>query len=114
LLSGVPDAGKIQVVRDGVEIDRRAVMETWRRTLFLRDASPVSKGWMIEVLRTVEAMGRTEFTLDEMYGREARLAALYPGNNNVRPKIRQQLQVLRDNGLIEFLGKGRYRRIGLG
>jgi hypothetical protein len=27
----------------------------------------------------------------------------------VRPKIRQQLQVLRDMGFLEFLGGGRYR-----
>jgi type II restriction enzyme len=44
-----------------------------------------------------------------MYGFEARLAALYPGNINVRPKIRQQLQALRDRGWLEFLGRGRYR-----
>ncbi|MFN9928569.1 MAG: hypothetical protein ACK53I_16700 [Phenylobacterium sp.] len=40
---------------------------------------------------------------------EARLQAAYPGNNNVRPKIRQQLQVLRDAGWLIFLGKGAYR-----
>ena len=28
---------------------------------------------------------------------------------HVRPKIRQQLQVLRDLGLLTFLGDGRYR-----
>jgi Dam-replacing HTH domain len=49
----------------------------------------------------VRAGGRLAF--------EPRLAALYPGNNNVRPKIRQQLQVLRDRGWLEFLGRGRYR-----
>jgi len=41
---------------------------------------------------------------------EARLAALYSGNHNVRPKIRQQLQVLRDRGWLAFDGRGRYRR----
>ena len=46
-----------------------------------------------------------------MYGFEARLGALYPGNNNVRAKIRQQLQVLRDAGLVAFLGGGRYRLV---
>ena len=46
----------------------------------------------------VEAVGRPEFTLADVYAHEAALAALYPGNNNVRPKIRQQLQVLRDRG----------------
>ena len=34
----------------------------------------------------------------------------YPRNQNVRPKLRQQLQILRDLGLVEFLGKGFYRR----
>ena len=32
-----------------------------------------------------------------------------PGNRHVRDKIRQQLQVLRDLGFMEFLGGGRYR-----
>ena len=54
----------------------------------------------------VEAIGRESFTLADAYAFEARLAALYPGNNNVRPKIRQQLQVLRDRGRLEFLGQG--------
>jgi type II restriction enzyme len=30
-------------------------------------------------------------------------------NRHVRQKIRQQLQVLRDRGYLEFKGKGRYR-----
>ena len=30
-------------------------------------------------------------------------------NRHVRPKIRQQLQVLRDLGLLDFLGGGSYR-----
>lgn len=59
---------------------------------------------------TLEAIGRPEFTLDDVYAHEAALAAIYPGNNNVRPKIRQQLQVLRDRGWLEFNGRGSYRR----
>ncbi|MDP2338357.1 MAG: hypothetical protein Q8N05_18280 [Bacteroidota bacterium] len=48
----------------------------------------------------------------EVYAQEARLAALYPGNNNVRPKIRQQLQVLRDRGWLAFGDRrGTYRRV---
>jgi type II restriction enzyme len=64
-------------------------------------------------MKAVEAIGRPEFELDDVYRFEQRLGALYPGNNNVRPKIRQQLQVLRDHGYLEFLGRGRYRlRVG--
>jgi hypothetical protein len=60
-------------------------------------------------MKCVEAIGHESFTLADAYVFEERLAALYPGNNNVRPKIRQQLQVLRDRGWLEFLGRGRYR-----
>jgi type II restriction enzyme len=44
-----------------------------------------------------------------MYGFERNLSELYPGNQNVRPKIRQQLQYLRDRGFIEFVSRGNYR-----
>ncbi|WP_420022345.1 hypothetical protein [Brevundimonas subvibrioides] len=46
----------------------------------------------------------------EVYGFEARLAALYPGNHNVRPWIRQPLQGLRDRGWLAFNRRGSYRR----
>jgi len=63
-------------------------------------------------MRAVEAVGRPEFTLDDVYAHEATLSALYPGNHNVRPKIRQQLQVLRDRGWLAFTDRrGVYRRV---
>jgi len=37
------------------------------------------------------------------------LAKLHPKNKHIPDKIRQQLQVLRDHGIIEFLGRGEYR-----
>ena len=40
------------------------------------------------------------------------LQAKYPLNRNVRAKIRQQLQILRDKGLVRFVGRGRYRAVG--
>lgn len=57
----------------------------------------------------IDRLKARTFSLDDVYASEPQLAALYPSNNNVRPKIRQQLQVLRDNGYIEFLGNGNYR-----
>lgn len=78
--------------------------------MFLRETRPEARGWLLAVMGAVEAVGRDAFTLDEVYAQEARLAALYPGNRNVRPKIRQQLQVLRDRGWLAFDGGGRYRR----
>lgn len=109
LLKDIPPSGKVFIVRDGAVLDRGSVLAQWQRTLFLREESADAKGWLIEVMRSVEAIGRPEFTLDEVYASEARLSALYPGNRNVRPKIRQQLQVLRDAGFLEFVGRGVYR-----
>jgi type II restriction enzyme len=60
-------------------------------------------------MKCVDAIGRQDFTLDDVYAQEDRLHRLYPGNRNVRPKIRQQLQVLRDRRYLNFMGRGRYR-----
>jgi type II restriction enzyme len=109
VLKGVPESGKVWFVKGGEALEREAVRAQWRSTLFLREARPAARGWLIEVMKCAEALGRETFELADVYGFEDRLAGLYPGNNNVRPKIRQQLQVLRDRGWLEFLGRGRYR-----
>jgi type II restriction enzyme len=109
LLSEIPAAGKIFLVRDGEQAPRRQVLEQWRSTLFLKDQNLGARGWLIEVMKCVDAAGSHDFTLDELYAQEDRLRRLYPANRNVRPKIRQQLQVLRDRGYLLFVGRGRYR-----
>ena len=57
-----------------------------------------------------EESGSEEFTLTDFNSRfEQELAVLHPKNLHVQPKIRQQLQVLRNRNVLEFLGQGRYR-----
>lgn len=109
LLGRIPEAGRIFVLRDGIPEPRDAVLAKWQKTLFLRESGGEARGWLIEVMKAVDRIGRPEFDLDDVYAHEAALAAFYPNNNNVRPKIRQQLQVLRDNGYLEFTGRGKYR-----
>ena len=50
------------------------------------------------------------FTLDEIYKFEKILRTKYPSNNFVKDKIRQQLQILRDKGVISFMGRGVYKK----
>jgi type II restriction enzyme len=109
LLGKVPEAGKIHIVQNGVIRPKETVLEEWQKTLFLRKQSLEARGWLLDVLKCVEALGKREFTLDEVYAFERHLAEIYPGNQNVRPKIRQQLQFLRDQGFIEFVSRGNYR-----
>jgi hypothetical protein len=69
---------------------------------------PESRGWTADVLGCVREIGRSVFSLADVYLFERRLSRLHQRNRNVRPKIRQQLQVLRDHGVLEFLGDGQY------
>lgn len=110
LLSKVPEAGRIIVVRNGELVPKDVVLERWKQTCFLREERPSARGWLIEVMKCVEAIGRADFELADVYRFEEHMQRLYPGNLHVREKLRQQLQVLRDAGFIEFLGRGKYRR----
>jgi hypothetical protein len=109
LIGKVPEAGKIHIVQNGVVRPKEAVLQEWQKTLFLRDESLEARGWLLDVMKCVESLGKREFTLDEVYGFERHLGELYPGNQNVRPKIRQQLQYLRNQGFLEFVSRGNYR-----
>lgn len=109
LLNKIPEAGKICLVRDGVPQSKDTVLAEWQRTLFLRDQSLEARGWLIEVMKCVEAIGKQEFELEDVYAYEQHLSQLYPGNQNVKPKIRQQLQFLRDGGYLDFVSRGSYR-----
>ena len=109
LLNRIPQSGKIFIVRDGQVQSKEAVLAQWRRTLFLREESVETRGWLVEVMKCVEAIGKEEFQLDDVYAYEGVLSDLYPNNRHVRQKIRQQLQVLRDRGYLEFVSRGYYR-----
>ena len=109
LLDRVPESGKIHIVQNGIVRPKELVLQEWRKTLFLRSESLDSRGWLLDVMKCVESLGRSEFTLDEVYAFDRHLGNLYPGNQNIRPKIRQQLQYLRDRGFIDFVTRGRYR-----
>jgi type II restriction enzyme len=109
LLSRVLDSGKIHIVKSGVVRPKDVVLEEWQKTLFLRDQSLEARGWLLDVMRCVESLGKRDFTLDEVYAFERHLGDVYPGNQNIKPKIRQQLQYLRDRGFIDFVSRGNYR-----
>lgn len=109
LLSSLPVDARIPVVREGTPLPQETVRDSWRRFVFLQVGDSETRGWTTDVLACVRELRQETFTLTEVYTLEGRLARLHPRNRNIRPKIRQQLQVLRDHGVLEFLGSGRYR-----
>jgi type II restriction enzyme len=67
------------------------------------------RGWTLDVLNVVRSLNKKEFSLADVYAHADELAKLHPKNAHIHDKIRQQLQVLRDLKLLEFLGSGSYR-----
>lgn len=108
LLDRVPKDGKIPIVANGLTIAEHQVREEFSRVRKLAEVPPAVRGWTLDVLTAIRKLARSRFSLSELYELEPYLQNIHPQNRNVRPKIRQQLQVLRDLGLIEFKGTGNY------
>ena len=110
-ITDIPQSGKIFIVKDGKEIDHNKVIDDYARIKELKNNSLASRGWMLDVLSCVERAKEDVFTLKEMYEFCDELQDKHRDNAHVKDKIRQQLQFLRDKGLIEFLERGVYRRL---
>lgn len=108
LLGAIANDGKLSLVRDSVGTAPELVRRQYQRIRALARLAPEVRGWTLDVLRAVRNLNRRSFTLGEVYESDSQLAALHPQNKNVRAKIRQQLQVLRDLGFIRFDGRGCY------
>ena len=113
-ISKVVDSGKVFLVRSAQIIDLKIVNELFNKTLFLREKSKEAKGWILDIMNCVDSIKKETFTLDEIYKFEKQLKYKYPNNNFIKDKIRQQLQILRDKGIIEFTDRGNYKKVNYG
>jgi len=109
LLDKIPLYARISVVSEGAPHTPREVRSAYDRLRPLEKLQVEKRGWTLDVLQVVQSFSKKDFTLAEVYAHTDALARLHPRNAHVRDKVRQQLQVLRDLGLVEFLGGGRYR-----
>jgi type II restriction enzyme len=107
----IPDSAKIPLITEGAERPRREVREKFARIAKIQTLKPEQRGWTLDVLRCVESLPNPVFTNDDIYAFEPELARLYPGNRHIQPKIRQQLQVLRDRGLLRQPQRGVWQRL---
>ena len=107
-LDRIPPEGRIPLVLDGVAMDKGRARRMYAKSERLGELKPDQRGWTALVLANIRKLGKKEFTLAELYAYEEAMHAAYPENSHVRDKIRQQLQVLRDLGYLEFSERGRY------
>ena len=78
------------------------------KSYMLKTDNLQGRGWLLDILHCVEMLG-ADFTLREMYSFVPFLKQRHPENNNIEAKIRQQLQVLRDRGFVDFIAPGHYK-----
>ena len=109
-LRRVPDSGKVFLVKSQQIIPKDSVQQQYQKTLFLRQQSQQARGWTLDVWQCIDRLD-DKFNLKQVYAFADDLQLKHPDNNHVKDKIRQQLQVLRDKGIIEFVGRGQYRKV---
>jgi len=110
LLQKIPQIGKIFLVRQQRIEPKEKVLAEWKKTLFLREEKDISvKGWLLDIMRCIDKLGKQEFILNDIYAFKNELAKLHPENRHIKDKIRQQLQILRDRGYLDFISKGKYQ-----
>ncbi|HEV2435361.1 MAG TPA: DpnI domain-containing protein [Verrucomicrobiae bacterium] len=110
------------------------VRDKFKRVIPLKEISIQQRGWTLDVLNTVRRLVESrrrgkesliekpredqslltsaptgEFTTADAYTFTRELEKLHPDNRHVKDKIRQQLQVLRDAGLLIHVGRGVWR-----
>lgn len=109
VLDKIPAHARIPIIQEGNVRPTQSVREAYQRLRPLEKLQVEKRGWTLDVLQVVQSLNKKEFSLQDVYAHAEALGRLHPANRHVREKIRQQLQVLRDMGLLDFLGGGSYR-----
>lgn len=113
LIDQIPESGRIYLIKNSLVLNKKEVVHQWQQTVFLKDCELPKRRWLIEILKIIDEVPTDFFSLRQMYQFENRLKSIFPSNNHIQEKIRQQLQILRDQGLIEFRGNGVYHKLNV-
>lgn len=107
----IPNYAKISIIKASEIVPKDSVLSQYNNLKKLQTNSLKSRGWINDTLKCIEKIPYNEFTLEDVYKFEAELRLKYPNNKFIKEKLRQQLQILRDKGLLEFLSRGCYKKV---
>ena len=111
ILKKIPNEGHIYIVKDEVVQPVDNIISKVKKTEFIKEYKLDARGWILDVLNCINTINNRDFTLEQMYQFETQLQIKHPENHHIKDKIRQQLQMLREKGIIEFRGRGCYRKL---
>ena len=109
-LNRIPGSARIPVVNEGAISPPAMVRQRYQLARKQVEGLTVKqRGWRLDVLRVIQSLGKAEFTTTDAYIFERELERLHPDNRNIKAKIRQQLQELRDRNLLLHVDRNRWR-----
>jgi type II restriction enzyme len=110
LIKNIPEECKVSYVKNGKIIQKNKIIKDWHRILFLKKEKNFSKkNWLLDIINCIDSLNKKEFSLDEIYSFEGMLSKKHKKNKHIKDKIRQQLQILRDNKYLTFVSRGQYK-----
>lgn len=111
LINKIPKQGKIPVILNRQILNKLDIVSMTNKSLALEKKDINSRGWLLDILYCINLIPIDVFELQDIYIFEEILSRKHPNNNNIRAKIRQQLQFLRDKGYVEFMSRGLYKKL---
>ena len=112
LLRNMPPDVRVPMVVDGQARAARDVRRDFAKLTPVAKFSALQRGWTLDVLNVVRGISKKRFSLRDVCNHSPQLQRLHPENRHVEAKIRQQLQILRDMGILNFLdNRGNYEVI---
>ena len=111
LYDKIPSQGKISIIENSLLHDKTQIITAYKRSQILNFSNLAQRGWLFDIINCINMIKTDRFSLPEIYRFSDLLAQKHIHNNNIQAKIRQQLQVLRDKGFIQFLGRGQYKKL---
>lgn len=111
LYSEIPQQGKICIIENGMIKSIAEVVENYSLAKRVETHNINSRSWLFDVLNCVNNIKSDKFCLQDVYNYVDLLQKRHQNNHNIEAKIRQQLQLLRNKGIIDFLGKGYYKKL---
>lgn len=107
LIKNIPSISKVYYIKNYEFLEKTIIMNNWQNTNIIKKDNYNARGWLYDILNCINKVDK-KFNLQDIYKFENELAKKHPNNKNIKAKIRQQLQILRDNNILKFLGDGNY------
>ena len=107
----IPKQGRIPIIIGQHIHNSNDTVFAYDRIKRIKTDNLYARGWLLDILNCVNKIPENEFTIEQVYSFEKELKSKHPQNQHIKEKIRQQLQVLRDKNIIEFRGRGLYKKL---